>query len=437
MRVAGSLRASPKPGQALELVASALEVVGGADASFPLQKKAHSAEFLRSVLHLRAKGAGAAAVLRLRGALSAALHAHLQGAGLLHVHAPVLTGSDCEGAGEQFAAAPAAWPAGAPPFFGRAALLSVSAQLHLEAAAQGLSAVYAFGPTFRAENSNTSRHLAEFWMLEPEVAPGDLEAALALCQGAVAASAGAALGSCSEDLRACAAAAEGASASASASGASASAAAEARAEALHARLRAAAAGGFARLTYTRALALLNGSAAALPRLAWGADLPSEHERWLAEVHVQGPVFVTHYPASLKPFYMRRTRGSEGGGGGAGATVENFDLLVPGLGELAGGSAREEDVGVLGAAMAARGLLSPAFAAAVAERGARGGSDGLGVGVADPANGHLDWYLDLRRYGGVRSAGWGLGFERLVAWAAGLDNVRDAAPFPRARNLCSM
>jgi aspartyl/asparaginyl-tRNA synthetase len=199
----------------------------------------------------------------------------------------------------------------------------------------------------------------------------------------------------------------------------------------------AAAGGFARLTYTRALALLNASGdGALPQLAWGADLSSEHERWLAERHVQGPVFVTHYPASLKPFYMRRSRGREGSGGG-GATVENFDLLVPGLGELAGGSAREEDLGVLGGAMAAQGLLSPAFAAAVAERARSGGGGGLGVGVADPANGHLDWYLDLRRYGCVPSAGWGLGFERLVAWAAGLDNVRDAAPFPRARNLCSM
>jgi len=224
------------------------------------------------------------------------------------------------------------------------------------------------------------------------------------------------------------------------------------------RLRAAEAGGFARLTYAHALEVLNEGSAPLPRLGWGADLSSEHERWLSERFVGGPVFVTHYPATLKPFYMKRTRGSGGGGvggGGGGPTVDNFDLLVPGLGELAGGSAREHDGGLLGPIMAAQGLLSPAFAASVQQQqqqqqvvvGAGGAAQGaasspphfwgLPAPVADPSNGFLDWYLDLRRYGSVPSAGWGLGFERLVAWAGGLDNVRDAVPCPRVRNSCSM
>ena len=426
VHVEGVLLPSPKAGQSVELAARSIRVVGACDASYPLQKKAHSAEFLREILHLRARGSQGASVLRLRHTLACALHAHLQAAGLVQVHTPVLTGNDCEGAGEQFLVSPTSWPAASPPFFGRPAYLTVSGQLHLEAAAQGLSRVYAFGPTFRAENSNTSRHLAEFWMLEPELAPGDLQAAMQLCQGALQACCAAALGP--------AGAADTAALGSAASGG---------APALLARLQAAAqAPAFPTLTYTQALRLLNAAPTGLPQLAWGADLPSEHERWLCEQHTGGPVFVTHYPAALKPFYMRQApAGGAGGAGALGPVVENFDLLVPGVGELAGGSAREDRLAVLGASMAARGLLSPAFAQAVAalaaEGGGRQGSSSLQVGVADPANGTLDWYLDLRRYGGMPSAGWGMGFERLVAWAAGLDNVRDAIPCPRARHACSM
>jgi len=419
----GVLVASPKPGQAVELAAARLSVVCGADAgSYPLQKKAHSVEFLRDVLHLRARGALGGAVLRARHTLAAALHAHLQGAGLLQVHAPVLTGNDCEGAGELFTAVAeqlqtdgegGSGGGGGGGFFGRPAYLTVSGQLHLEAFAAALSRVYSFGPTFRAENSNTTRHLAEFWMVEPEVAPAGLPEALRLCEGAVAAAARALLAERADDVEVLAAG----------GGASGGGGSGCVAQPLVARLEAAARGGFAALTYREALAALEAHGGrAVP---WGSDLSSEQERWLAERHVGGPVFVTHYPAALKPFYMRA---SEGDGG----TVDNFDLLVPGLGELAGGSAREHRHDRLAAAMAARGLLSRAVAEAVA-----GADGGASRPPANPANGTLDWYLDLRRYGGVPSAGWGLGFERLVAWACGLDNVRDAAPCPRARNLCSM
>jgi asparaginyl-tRNA synthetase len=421
--VEGVLLASPKPGQAVELAASRLRVVCGADAaSYPLQKKAHSVEFLRDVLHLRARGALGGAVLRARHTLSAALHAHLQGAGLLQVHTPVLTGNDCEGAGELFTAVAGAPPPGAPQqalaggggFFGRPAYLTVSGQLHLEAFAAALSRVYSFGPTFRAENSNTTRHLAEFWMVEPEVAPAGLPEALRLCEGAVAAAAGALLAQRRDDVELLAA---GGGASGGGGGGAPLP--------LVARLEAAARGGFAVLTYCEALAALGRGGGGRAAPPWGSDLSGEQERWLAEKHVGGPVFVTHYPAVLKPFYMR----ASGGGGG---TVDNFDLLVPGAGELAGGSAREHRHDLLAAAMAKRGLLSDAVVKALA-----GADGGASRPPADPANGTLDWYLDLRRYGGVPSAGWGLGFERLVAWACGLDNVRDAAPCPRARNLCSM
>ena len=424
----GVLVASPKAGQAVELAASRLSVVCGADAaSYPLQKKAHSVEFLRDVLHLRARGALGGAVLRARHTLSAALHAHLQGAGLLQVHTPVLTGNDCEGAGELFTAVAESLPqagaagggegggGGSGGFFGRPAYLTVSGQLHLEAFAAALSRVYSFGPTFRAENSNTTRHLAEFWMVEPEVAPAGLPEALSLCEGAVAAAAGALLAQRRDDVELLAAGGGASGGGGGGGGAPAP---------LVERLEGAARGGFAVITYTEALAALE-RAPGGRAIPWGSDLSGEQERWLAERHVGGPVFVTHYPAALKPFYMRA---SEGGGG----TVENFDLLVPGGGELAGGSAREHRHDVLAAAMARRGLLSRGVVEALA-----GSDGGASRPPANPANGSLDWYLDLRRYGGVPSAGWGLGFERLVAWACGLENVRDAAPCPRARNLCSM
>ena len=431
VRAEGLLVASPKPGQAVELQAQHLALVGSADAaSYPLQKKgAHSLEFLREVLHLRARGPLGGAVLRVRHTLAAALHAHLQGAGLLHVHTPILTGNDCEGAGELFRAATVepsggggsggGASAGESSFFGRPAYLTVSGQLHLEAFAAALSRVYAFGPTFRAENSNTPRHLAEFWMVEPEVAPAGLPEALALCEGAVSAAAGALLRERSDDV---ALLARG---SADAGGSGAGAVSQPSPLQLFARLEAAARGGFAVLTYAQALAALARQPGGSGTPPWGAALTAEHERWLAEAHVGGPVFVTHYPAALKPFYMRASEGSSG-------TVDNFDLLVPGLGELAGGSAREHRHDALASTMRKAGLLSPGVEAALSSP-----CGGVARPPADPANGYLDWYLDLRRFGGVPSAGWGLGFDRLVAWACGLDNVRDAAPCPRARNTCSM
>jgi len=262
-------------------------------------------------------------------------------------------------------------------------------------------------------------------MVEPEVAPGGLEDALALCQGAVAAAAEAVLRESKEDLEVLGGGGEGG-------------------VGLSRRLSSAAAGNFPRITYTQALEMLTLQTGGFqtPPPSWGGDLGSEHERWLAEVAFGGrPVFVTHYPKILKPFYMRETRGGQqldddklsATGDHTGTTVENFDLLVPHLGELAGGSAREEDFRRLSANMWEKGLLSKEYMQPTSSDPSYMASRP----PADPSNGSLDWYLDLRRYGSVPSAGWGLGFERLVAWATALDNVRDAIPCPRARNLCAM
>lgn len=501
--VHGTLVQSPKAGQAVELQAERVTLEGGVDASYPLQKKAHTLEFQREILHLRPRAPLAAAVLRARHTLSTSIHHSLASRGYCHIHTPILTSNDCEGAGELFTVSTGASGAGgggggtgdagsaggatggaptnttaAAPFFGRPTHLTVSGQLHLEAFAAGLSRVYAFGPTFRAENSATARHLAEFWMVEPECSPGGLEDAMELCEGVVREGVAALLereagelpkqqqlrgggGGGGEgqfravvpgDLETIAKEGGGGGGGVGVSSSSNSNSNN-NYEALRARLNKITANPtaatataiptlpFPRVSYTEALRLLHEGVAAgkappftVPVPSWGGDLGSEHERWLAEVAFNGsPVFVTHYPATLKPFYMRQCRNSRSSD--PGVVVENFDLLVPGLGELAGGSAREEDYGRLGKAMAERGLLSPEVAQAVVVTG--GGPSSPLLPPANPSNGTLDWYLDLRRYGGRSSAGWGLGFERLVAWATGIDNVRDAIPCPRTKGGCAM
>lgn len=437
----GTLVTSPAAGQRVELSIDSLQIIGAADAkTYPLQKKAHSPEFLRENVHLRSRSAAAGAVLRIRAALSSALNCHLTQKGLFHVHTPLLTANDCEGAGELFGVDAANTPSGTPPFFGRRVFLTVSGQLHLETFVAALSRVYSFGPTFRAEHSNTPRHLAEFWMVEPEVAPARAPDAIALASSLLVAAARSLLeGPRGEDINLLA-----------------------REHAvgapdLLARIERAAAGNFPRMTYDAALLALRGAdaprfAAAVPE--WGGDLSGEHERWLA-AQAGGPLFVTDYPATLKPFYMALNEADAGravraaalvardpkGADAARITVSNFDLLVPGLGELAGGSAREARAGVLAVAMRTRGLLTPAAAldADAAEAAAAANIPFVGASrpPADTGDGSLDWYLDLRRYGGVESAGFGMGFDRLVTWCTGVDNVRDAVPVPRVVGSCRM
>ena len=381
LRIQGQLVASPASGQAVEVQASAITVLGPADpATYPLQKKRHSFEFLRSITHLRSRTNALGAVARVRSALSFAVHRFFHEQGFLQVHTPVITTSDCEGAGEMFtvtALEPAALqgtdPFGAD-FFGRRAGLTVSGQLQAEIFALSHGRVYTFGPTFRAENSNTSRHLAEFWMVEPEMAFCDLAGDMQVAEGFIRFLVETALEECSEDLELFD---------------------RFVSKGLIDRLVQVRDRPFVRLTYTEAVAELerSGRDFAFP-VRWGLDLQAEHERFLAEEAARAPVIVTNYPIGIKPFYMRVDDD--------GRTVAAMDILVAGIGELVGGSQREERLEVLSTRMTAAGLdLEQYF-----------------------------WYLDLRRYGSAPHAGFGLGFERLVQFVTGMQNIRDVIPFPR-------
>ena len=381
LRIQGQLVASPASGQAVEVQASAITVLGPADpATYPLQKKRHSFEFLRSITHLRSRTNALGAVARVRSALSFAVHRFFHEQGFLQVHTPVITTSDCEGAGEMFtvtALEPAALQGTEPfaaDFFGRRAGLTVSGQLQAEIFALSHGRVYTFGPTFRAENSNTSRHLAEFWMVEPEMAFCDLAGDMQVAEGFIRFLVETALEECSEDLELFD---------------------RFVSKGLVDRLAQVRDQPFVRLTYTEAVAELerSGRDFAFP-VRWGLDLQAEHERFLAEEAARAPVIVTNYPIGIKPFYMRVDDD--------GRTVAAMDILVAGIGELVGGSQREERLEVLSTRMTAAGLdLEQYF-----------------------------WYLDLRRYGSAPHAGFGLGFERLVQFVTGMQNIRDVIPFPR-------
>ena len=360
----------------MELRAESLALLGGADASYPLQKKRHSFEFLRTITHLRSRTNALGAVARVRNTLFVALHRFLQAQGFIQIHTPLITTSDCEGAGEMFTVT--ALPPGeadfSRDFFGRRAGLTVSGQLQAEVYALSHGRVYTFGPTFRAENSNTTRHLAEFWMLEPEMAFCDLEGDMRLAEALLRFVVGALLEENADDL----------------------ALFDQRIEpGLKNKLTRFATAPFQRMTYTEAIAHLqdSGRPFAFP-VSWGMDLQAEHERFLAEELAGGPVFVTHYPASLKPFYMRLDEGER--------TVAAMDLLVPGIGELVGGSQREERPELLRQRMEAAGMEASQY----------------------------DWYLDLRRFGSAPHSGFGLGFERLVLFCTGMANIRECIPFPR-------
>ena len=381
LHIKGQLVASPASGQAVEVQASAITVLGPADpATYPLQKKRHSFEFLRSITHLRSRTNALGAVARVRSALSFAVHRFFHEQGFLQVHTPVITTSDCEGAGEMFtvtALEPAALhgpdPFGAD-FFGRRAGLTVSGQLQAEIFALSHGRMYTFGPTFRAENSNTSRHLAEFWMVEPEMAFCDLAGDMQVAEGFIRFLVETALEECSEDLELFD---------------------RFVSKGLIDRLVQVRDQPFVRLTYTEAVAELerSGRDFAFP-VRWGLDLQAEHERFLAEEAARAPVIVTNYPIGIKPFYMRVDDD--------GRTVAAMDILVAGIGELVGGSQREERLEVLTTRMTAAGLDLEQYS----------------------------WYLDLRRYGSAPHAGFGLGFERLVQFVTGMQNIRDVIPFPR-------
>jgi asparaginyl-tRNA synthetase len=379
--VRGTLVPSPAKGQAVELRAAGVQVLGWAGAEdYPLQKKRHSFEFLRTISHLRPRTNALAAVARVRSALQLEIHRSLVEQGFVQVHTPIITTSDCEGAGEMFTVTtltPTELARSEPyaaDFFGRRAGLTVSGQLQAEVYALALGRVYTFGPTFRAENSNTSRHLAEFWMLEPEIAFCDLEGDIDCAETLLRHLVHHVLGQCAQELELFE---------------------RFLAPGLCRRLEDFAARSFARMSYSEAVTILAGCGQPfeLP-VQWGADLQSEHERYLCEQVVNGPLVLTDYPAAIKPFYMRRNDD--------GRTVAAMDILVPGIGEIVGGSQREERLAPLQGALATAGL--------------------------DPVT--YDWYLDLRRYGSAPHAGFGLGFERLVQYVTGMKNIREVIPFPR-------
>ncbi|OGX92251.1 asparagine--tRNA ligase [Hymenobacter coccineus] len=383
--IRGTLVASQGKGQAVEIQALEITVLGKADPeTYPLQKKATSLEHLREIAHLRPRTNTFGAVLRIRHALAFGIHQYFNDHGFFYVHTPIITGSDAEGAGQMFRVT--TLPPEHPPrtedgsvdftqdFFGKQTNLTVSGQLEGELAAMALGSVYTFGPTFRAENSNTARHLAEFWMIEPEVAFNELEENMDLAEDFLQYLVRYALERCADDLQFLN---------------------DQYDKELLGRLRFVTDNAFQRLTYTEAVEILKSAKKKFEfPVDWGTDLQSEHERYLVEKHFQKPVILTNYPKEIKAFYMKLDED--------GRTVRAMDVLFPGIGEIIGGSQREEDYDKLTARMAEMHV---------------------------PAD-ELDWYLDTRRFGTVPHAGFGLGFERLVLFVTGMGNIRDVIPFPR-------
>lgn len=385
LSVTGVIAESPGKNQQVELHANAIIVLGKADQeSYPLQKKRHSFEFLRTVAHLRPRTNTFGAVARVRNALAFATHMFFQQRGFLYTHAPIITAADCEGAGELFRVTTLdltnvpKTPEGkvdfAKDFFAVPTFLTVSGQLNAESYACALSDVYTFGPTFRAENSNTARHLAEFWMIEPEMAFADLDDNMECAEAYVKFVVKYALENCQEDM----------------------AFFDQHIEpGVIARLRQLVEIPFERATYTYAVRVLQKSGKTFEYpIEWGKDLQSEHERYLVEEFFKKPVILTEYPKKIKAFYMRDNSD--------GRTVAAMDVLVPKIGEIIGGSQREERLDVLERKLKEFQLDAAPYW----------------------------WYLDLRRYGTVPHAGFGLGFERLIRLVTGLDNIRDVIPFPR-------
>ena len=384
IRAVGTLVTSQGKGQKWELIAEQIEIMGAADDSYPLQKKGHTPEFLREIAHLRPRSNLFSSVFRVRSRLAFAVHQFFQERGFVYVHTPIITGSDCEGAGELFRVTtldakkmPRTTDGEidyAKDFFARPTFLTVSGQLEAEAFALALSKVYTFGPTFRAENSNTSRHASEFWMIEPEMAFCDLSGNMDLAEEFVKYLIADARKHSPEEMELFARFVD---------------------RELFARLDFVVERPFQRITYRNAVDLLkeSGEKFEFP-IDYGSNLQSEHERWLTEKHFNCPVTVFNYPKEIKPFYMRLNDDGE--------TVTAMDLLVPGIGEIVGGSQREERLEVL--------------------------EENMRRHKMDPAD--YKWYLDLRRYGSVPHSGFGLGFERMLMFITGVSNIRDVIPFAR-------
>jgi asparaginyl-tRNA synthetase len=403
LAIKGVLIASQGKGQSVEIQVAELNVLGGADPEqYPIQPKKHSFEFLREQAHLRVRTNTFSAVMRVRSALAFAVHQFFRNEGFYYVNTPIITGSDAEGAGEMFRVTtldPKNPPLGEDQavdykqdFFAKETNLTVSGQLEAETYAMGLGNVYTFGPTFRAENSNTTRHLAEFWMIEPEMAFYDLNDNMDLAEAFIKNILQYILDHCKEDLafldeRLTQEEKNKPQVERSEMG-------------LLEKIQFVVANEFKRISYTEAIEILRNSKPnkkkkfKFPVNEWGVDLQSEHERFLVEKHFKCPVVLFDYPAQIKAFYMRLNEDQK--------TVRAMDILFPGIGEMVGGSQREERLDVLQERIAAQGI------------------DAV----------ELDWYLDLRRFGTAPHAGFGLGFERLVQFSTGMGNIRDVIPFPR-------
>ncbi len=389
VRVQGVLLMTPQGKQMFEIKAKELNLEGDAPEDYPIQPKRHSREFLRQVAHLRPRTNLFAAVFRVRSLLAYAIHIFFQERGFIYVHAPIITASDAEGAGEMFRVSildPEKPPLNeqggidfSRDFFGRRTNLTVSGQLEAEAFALAFRDVYTFGPTFRAENSNTARHASEFWMIEPEIAFADLQDNMKLAEEMVKFVISYILRNAAEEMAFFN---------------------EFVDKGLMERLQNVINSDFARISYSQAVDILKESGENFEYpVQWGSDLQTEHERCLSEKILGKPVFVSDYPKNIKAFYMRQNED--------GKTVAAMDLLVPGIGEIIGGSQREERAEVLENRMAE-----------------------LEMGKED-----LWWYLELRKYGGVKHAGFGLGFERLIMYMTGVSNIRDVIPFPRTVKSC--
>lgn len=384
INILGNVVLTPNSRQPFEIHAKEVELEGDSTADYPLQKKRHSLEFLRTIAHLRPRTNTFSAVFRVRSVAAFAIHKFFNERGFIYAHTPIITGSDCEGAGEMFKVSTLDF-ANLPKneigeisfsedFFGKQTSLTVSGQLNAECLALAFSSVYTFGPTFRAENSNTPRHAAEFWMIEPEIAFADLNDDMNLARDMLQYVIGYVLENCEDDIKFFN---------------------EHYDKGLVERLTALINSEFGHITYTRAIEILeqNKDKFEYP-VFWGCDLQTEHERFLTEQVFNKPVFVTDYPKEIKAFYMRLNDDNK--------TVAAMDLLVPGVGEIIGGSQREERLDVLLSKLEENNLDADDYS----------------------------WYLDLRRYGGTKHAGFGLGFERLIMYITGVSNIRDVIPFPR-------
>ncbi len=384
VNVLGTLLLTPEAKQPFEVHAEKVEIAGLAPSDYPLQKKRHTLEYLRTISHLRARTNTIGAVLRVRSVAAYAIHSFFNQRGFVYVNTPIITASDCEGAGEMFRVSTLD-PADPPKtedgaidytkdFFGKPASLTVSGQLEGEAMAMAFGQIYTFGPTFRAETSNTTRHAAEFWMIEPEIAFADLQDDMDLARDMIKYVLNEVLNACPDEMKFFN---------------------DFYDKELIQRLKDIINSDFAKVTYTEAVEILEKHKDQFKYpVYWGADLQTEHERFLTEQVFKKPLFVTDYPKEIKAFYMRLNDD--------GKTVAAVDLLVPGVGEIIGGSQREERLDVLLSRMKELGLREEDYS----------------------------WYLDLRRYGGTKHAGFGLGFERLIMYITAVGNIRDVIPFPR-------